>query len=352
MARNFRSNTRSSSRLEQTGSTAENPFARAVDKAAPGAPRNLTTSILGDITNIARDAAPNLFKAVASGGLLSGRSSVPEPAARATPRETHQITGDETDTGNPQYVAEYILDIYGNLREEEARDQIRPDFLEVQQEVTSKMRAILVDWLVEVCMKYKLKSETLFLAVNLLDRFLARKSVTRKRLQLVGIVAILVAAKFEEIYPPEIRELVYICDKAYTKDDIVQMELAMLTVLEFKLRVPTAVQFLDRCMKGCNETHRALSQYIAELSLTDARMVRFSPSLLAASTTYLGAKLLKQKEPWPAAQASCTGYPEASLKACAKELCALVEAAPSSPQQAVRKKFSTAKMHNVAKLTF
>merc|ERR1719515_413792 len=111
------------------------------------------------------------------------------------------------------------------------------------------MRAILIDWLIEVNMKYKLKPETLFLSISILDRFLAKKPVSRKKLQLVGIVATLIAAKYEEIFPPEISDLVYICDKAYTKDEILQMEVVVLMVLGFQLRVPTAVPFLDRFAK-------------------------------------------------------------------------------------------------------
>merc|ERR1719217_120697 len=121
--------------------------------------------------------------------------------------------------------------------------------MESQADINPKMRAILIDWLVEGHMKYKLKAETLFLSISILDRFLAKKRVSRKKLQLVGVVATLIAAKYEEIYPPEINDLVYICDKAYTNNEIKEMEIVMLTVLEFQLRVPTAVSFLDRFAK-------------------------------------------------------------------------------------------------------
>lgn len=93
-----------------------------------------------------------------------------------------------------------------------------------QTDINEKMRAILVDWLIEVHYKFKLLPETLFLTVNLIDRFLERNDVVRTKLQLVGVGAMLIASKYEEIYAPEVRDFVYITDKAYTKEEILIME--------------------------------------------------------------------------------------------------------------------------------
>merc|ERR1719159_1805584 len=108
------------------------------------------------------------------------------------------------------------------------------------------MRAILIDWLVEVHMKYRLRHETLFLTVNIIDRYLAHVPVMRRRLQLVGVVAMFVAAKFEEIYPPKVQDFVYITDNAYTKDEVLATECQLLQALSFQLVVPTPSSFLDR----------------------------------------------------------------------------------------------------------
>jgi hypothetical protein len=89
-----------------------------------------------------------------------------------------------------------------------------------QTDINEKMRAILVDWLIEVHYKFKLMPETLFLTVNLIDRFLEKIDVVRTKLQLVGVTAMLIACKYEEIYAPEVRDFVYITDKAYTREEI------------------------------------------------------------------------------------------------------------------------------------
>lgn len=86
------------------------------------------------------------------------------------------------------------------------------------------MRAILIDWLIEVHLKFKLLPETLFLTINLIDRYLEKTVIPRTKLQLVGVTSMLISSKYEEIYAPEVRDFVYITDKAYSKEEILAME--------------------------------------------------------------------------------------------------------------------------------
>ena len=94
--------------------------------------------------------------------------------------------------------------------------------LNVQTDINEKMRAILVDWLIEVHYKFKLLPETLFLTINLIDRYLERVQVHRTKLQLVGVTSMLIASKYEEIYAPEVKDFVYITDRAYSKEEILR----------------------------------------------------------------------------------------------------------------------------------
>jgi len=275
-------------------------------------------------------------------------------AMMLTPRCSQDAEREAEDARDPQQVSEYVRDIFSMMNCAEASFLPRPDYLEVQPDINAKMRAILIDWLVEVHMKYKLKTETLFLAVNVIDRFLAKRSITRKKLQLVGVTGMLIAAKFEEIYPPEVRDFVYITDKAYTKEEILSMEVLMLTTLEFGINCPTVAHFFERYQRinGCNDAHRHLLQYVLELTLPDFKMLRYSPSHLAAAATLLSNKLLKQHPAWPPAMVRHTQQTELMVKGCAKEMCGLLDAAERSPLQAVRKKFSQPKLHGVGKMTF
>lgn len=76
--------------------------------------------------------------------------------------------------------------------------------MDSQLDINSKMRAILVDWLIEVHKKFELMPESLYLTVNIVDRFLSLKTVSRRELQLVGISSMLIACKYEEIWAPEV----------------------------------------------------------------------------------------------------------------------------------------------------
>lgn len=92
------------------------------------------------------------------------------------------------------------------------------------------MRSILVDWLVEVAEEFQLHLDTLYLAIAYTDRYLSRVSVPRSKLQLVGTTSLYIAAKFEEIHPPDIGEFAYITDDTYTKKQVARQNLRDLTV--------------------------------------------------------------------------------------------------------------------------
>jgi cyclin B len=108
------------------------------------------------------------------------------------------------------------------------------------------MRAILIDWLVDVHCKFKLREETLYLTVSLIDRYLTIASVTRMRLQLVGVAALFIACKYEEIYPPALKDFVYITDNAYVKNDVLEMEGLILQALNFNICNPTPYTFFQK----------------------------------------------------------------------------------------------------------
>jgi len=118
--------------------------------------------------------------------------------------------------------------------------------LKVQKDINEKMRGILIDWLVEVHLKFKLLPETLYLTINIIDRYLAKTNINRSKLQLVGISAMFIATKYEEIYPPECKDFIYITDKAYNEDDLIEMELDILQKLDMNLTIPSILKFIDR----------------------------------------------------------------------------------------------------------
>lgn len=282
-----------------------------------------------------------------SASSAAGRPSA-VPSLSPTPME---VESDVLNKEDPQHVVEYVQDVYKRMHADEGDYLPQPSFLDWQTHVNSKMRAILVDWLVDVHKKYKLRPETLFLAVGLTDRFLEKRTTARRHLQLLGVTALLVAGKLEEQYPLTIQDTVYVTDRAYTKDEVIQMEVSILTLLDFKVCRPTAVHFLDRyqIVNGCKEEHRDLANYLLELTLVEHKMVKYSPSQLAAAAMLLSNKLLRRQPSWPSVVAKHTRCTEQSLKECAKEMCGLLEQAEQNPLQAIRKKYSQPRHHEIAK---
>mmetsp|Transcript_41261 Transcript_41261/g.94952 ORF Transcript_41261/g.94952 Transcript_41261/m.94952 type:complete len:328 (+) Transcript_41261:54-1037(+) len=306
------------------------------------------TSVLGDITN------------------FGANSTYLQPAAGFKPELTDDVCcrGLPVDAmlvdlaslrhaEDPQWVQDYAYDIHQLLLEEKF-SRPRPEYMGAQLEVNAKMRGILVDWIIEVHLKYVMRLETLYLTVQLIDRYLERRQVQRKSLQLVGVTAMLIASKYEEVYPPEISQFVYISDKACSGQDIVNMEIDMLQKLGFRVCQPTAADFFEQYQtaNGCGAAHRELVAYLLELTLLDLHMIRHAPFVLVAAAIYLSNKLLRHEPVWPDALLRRTGLGELALTVPAREICALYEAAETNPLQAVRKKYSQEKHHSVAKLRF
>lgn len=173
------------------------------------------------------------------------------------------------------------------------------DYMANQTEIQWSMRAVLMDWLVQVHFRFALFPETLYLCVNYIDRFLSRKIVSLGKLQLVGATALFIAAKYEEITAPSVQEIVYMVDGGYTVDEILKAERYMLTILNFELGWPGPMSFLRRVSKADDydlET-RTVAKYFIELTIMDERFVCTPPSFAAAGAHCL-ARLMLRKGCW------------------------------------------------------
>lgn len=282
------------------------------------------------------------LRSIPSVGSIPAVPLVPSPRA------------DEKNKQNPLWATEYVKEIFEHFRKAELTGRSSTTYMgRIQTDVNEKMRTILIDWLVDVHLKFKLLPETLFLAVEIIDRFLDKKVVSRQKLQLVGVVAMLLAAKYEEIYPPEVKDFIYIAANTYTRDDILRMERLMFSTLEFNITYPTVFVFLKRALQVAEADTRTsqLAQYLAELSLLEYKMLAHPPSLIGASCVFLANKYLAAKQPWSRVLEHYCQYKQSDVEKCAAELLNLSQNAPNQKTQAVRKKYSYAKYGEVAKLT-
>uniref|UniRef100_A0A8C0S1E0 G2/mitotic-specific cyclin-B1 n=1 Tax=Canis lupus familiaris TaxID=9615 RepID=A0A8C0S1E0_CANLF len=204
---------------------------------------------------------------------------------------------DAEDGADPNLCSEYVKDIYAYLRQLEEEQAVKPKYL-LGREVTGNMRAILIDWLVQVQMKFRLLQETMYMTVSIIDRFMQNNCVPKKMLQLVGVTAMFIASKYEEMYPPEIGDFAFVTDNTYTKHQIRQMEMKILRSLNFGLGRPLPLHFLRRASKigEVDVEQHTLAKYLMELSMLDYDMVHFPPSQIAAGAFCLALKILDNGE--------------------------------------------------------
>lgn len=195
---------------------------------------------------------------------------------------------DKSNLNDELQVAPYVTDLYQHLYRDE--EKYRPQmYMALQRDINAKMRAILIDWLVEVHMKFRLVPETLFLCVNIIDRYCYKGHVMRSQLQLVGVTALLVACKYEEIYPPEVSDCVYITDRAYTRSDILEMEQKIVHKLRFHITVPTAYPFLQRFLNVVKASTliKHAATYYTERTLQEYELNKYKPSVISAAAVIL-----------------------------------------------------------------
>ena len=133
------------------------------------------------------------------------------------------------------------------------RVRVRDYMAQVQQLITPNHRKIVTDWMLEVCEDQHFHPEVYFHAINYLDRFLCIQLVGRDTLQLVGLTALWLAAKQEELVPPGLEQLVTLAAESYTEINFRHMELLILAKLELRLAAPTPAYLLNHMIAAEEE---------------------------------------------------------------------------------------------------
>lgn len=257
---------------------------------------------------------------------------------------------DAENEGDPNLCPTYAAHIFKYLKEKEETSKI-DDYFDRQKDLTRHMRAVLVDWLVEVQENFELNHETLYLAVKLTDMYLARSTVSKDLLQLLGATSLFIACKFDERIPPALDDFLYICDDAYTRNQFTDMERTILRTVDFYLGVPLSYRFLRRFAKCAHATLETLTlaRFVLELSLMDSAFITVADSLKAASALLLAFKM-KNNGTWDSTLRHYSGYKEEDLKQCMFQLNSMLNRTPSKQLATVRNKYSHPLFYEVAKI--
>ncbi|KAJ2705446.1 G2/mitotic-specific cyclin [Coemansia sp. IMI 203386] len=224
---------------------------------------------------------------------------------------------DAEDADDPLMVSEYIVEIMEYMHELEGKCKPDEAYMTKQVDLNWEMRRVLINWVVQIHYQLLMLPETLFLAVNLIDRFLSKRQVSVSKLQLVGLTGLLLASKYEEMTTPQLKDFAFLAGNCYSIDEIKNAEVFMFRVLDFDLSYPNPLTFLRRVSKAeqYNMQTRTIAKYLMEVCLVDHRMIRFSPSHIAAAGICMARRML-ESGPWDSNLSHYSGYSEDELKPC------------------------------------
>ena len=311
-------------------------------------------------TSNSSSASAPTTKSVKAASSVDYTRRVYEPV---NPSASEQSAGCQRWLSSTQFKPDYSTSIFHHLLSTERLSLPSPTYMDdVQGDLSFPMRAILVDWLVEVAEEYHLQSQTLWLCVAYVDRFLAVQPVDRSRLQLVGVVCMLIAAKYWEIYPPTIDDFVYISDHTYDRGQVLSMERSVLQALRFQLTVPTAWEFGRRLHALCrmSDAEGHLKEYVMEAFTQEKDILDWTPSIVAVSAAYLALSTIGRPTSVSALLNEVSGYEYRDVKECVRAMWTLhvrlfvdkdgVIAGGTQGLKAVKDKYTSGKWSEVSKI--
>ena len=253
-----------------------------------------------------------------------------------------------------KYNGDYINESYNNLLQEEYTMKIKPmyGYMTSQSDINIKMRAILVDWLIEMHEKFNFKSQTLYQTIWLIDTYLSLKYIKRSDFQLLGLGCMYISCKFNEVFYPILKDCIEISDGAYTKDDLLNIEKDILKTINYNVLPPSKEDFYNIIAKAFEfgEKQYYLGKFFMENSLIDYNMIKYPSSVIAVACSYIVMKFFKI-ENYKKLYSTRIIYdkcPQKIIKDSARELCFLVKNLNNSEFKAIKKKYSSDKFYNVA----
>uniref|UniRef100_A0A1I7YH89 G2/mitotic-specific cyclin-B3 n=1 Tax=Steinernema glaseri TaxID=37863 RepID=A0A1I7YH89_9BILA len=273
------------------------------EKGEPTAKRVALTDVTHAVSNIHINSSKKKT-ALQTNNVKHGESSrkdrrKPVQSQKDVPASPDPCPGfdfDKENAGDLLCVSDYAFDIFRYYKMRESSFRVN-DYTKRQRYITKEMRAVLVDWMVEVQENFELNHETLYLAVKLMDTYMSKtqESITRDNSQLICSAAIFIASKYDERSPPLIDDFLYVCEDKFTRDELCETERKMFKVVGFDIGMPLSYRFLRRYAKvsKVDIATLTLSRYILETSLIFAEFIMVPESLMAAAAFLLALRMKK-----------------------------------------------------------
>ena len=270
---------------------------------------------------------------------------------------------DITHIKDVQIPKDYLNTIYYNLLEEENKEIISKPvhtYMKKQKEINTQMRSILVDWIIDVHHKFGFTDETLFMTILIIDRYCSSEQISRIKYQCLGITALMIACKHEEINVPKVEDFIYITDNAYTKEEVFKMENDVLSKLNFELLFPSPIKFYEYLSLhfGFCKKYHMLGKYLMETFLLDLKYIKYKPSIISCACCYIVMKFFKMpnyrqsyEKKFFLADENVHTIPNGSgVKDCAQDICIFVDNINNTNLLSCQKKYSKNEFEKVATL--
>ena len=270
---------------------------------------------------------------------------------------------DITHITDVQIPKDYLNTIYYNLLEEENKEIISKPvhtYMKKQKEINTQMRSILVDWIIDVHHKFGFTDETLFMTILIIDRYCSSEQISRIKYQCLGITALMIACKHEEINVPKVEDFIYITDNAYTKEEVFKMENDVLSKLNFELLFPSPIKFYEYLSLhfGFCKKYHMLGKYLMETFLLDLKYVKYKPSIISCACTYIVMKFFKMQNYRQSYEKKFFLLDEnvhtipngCGVKDCAQDICIFVDNINNTNLLSCQKKYSKNEFEKVATL--
>ena len=267
-----------------------------------------------------------------------------------------------------------IKEIYTNLLIEEKENELNINslYFKNQPEINEKMRAILIDWLIDVNNKFNFREETLFITINIIDNYLSKKKIKRCNLQLLGVTSLFIACKQNEIIFRRLKEYAYITDNAYDINDILTMEKDILKTLNFNILFPSSLSFFELLCTNFdiinqkkesikNNLKYFLGMFLIQSFCMSEKCLKYFGSTIACSALYIVMKFFKIKNYKECYDKKLFNTKDKNneknsamniVKECAKDICNFVGDMAKNNLNATIMNFSTDKYGNISKLVF
>ena len=252
------------------------------------------------------------------------------------------------------FFSEYFDELYRNLLLDETKNyqKININYIFQQSHINTKMRAILIDWIIEINFHCNFNQKTLFNTIYIIDAYLSKNNIETKYFQLLGLASLVISCKENEIVYPDLNTFLHMTNDAYKIYQLINMENKIIKSLNYDFLTPTSDEFFDLFAEYYYFTDKQIfsGNYFLEASLLDSNLIKYKPSTIGIACCYIVMKYFNLIGINSLLNNTIINTIQKDVKNCASELYILVKNLSKSSLKAIKEKYMSHKFLKVAEL--